>query len=153
MIFKMHLIARVPNEGARRLAWWLATHAAPHRVPFTSKVVPSVAGAAALLAARAKLSEATIDRLLRGELVPGEEQGREISVATAGVVSMRDWRDAARGGWSDRPAYGFGPAPVRLSPGRRRTVIDDPARGGSPTGSWVRALRQSGRCADVEARA
>lgn len=147
MSFKMHLIARVPNEGARRLAWWLATRAAPERVLFTMTVVRSISAPVALLSAQAGLDETAIDRLLRGELVPGAEMARRISVATAGVVLTAMWRDPPRGGWADRPDSGFGPEPMMFSR-RRRSVL--PNLGYAPGGrvSW-----RSDRDTQAEARA
>lgn len=129
MTFKMHLIARVPNEGARRLAWWLG--------------IRTRSGLRDLME-RAALTEVTVDRLLRGEVIPGAEMARAISVATAGVVLTPMWRSAPAGKWGDRPASGFGPGPMMLSRGHR-AIIDDAGRGGSPAGSWARHLRQTGR--------
>ncbi len=88
-MFKMHLRARVPNEGARRLAWWLGER-----------------GGAGVgrLASAGECDIERIERLLAGELEPGAELAFRISRATGGAVVTRDWRDAAAGGWGDRPA-------------------------------------------------
>ena len=85
---KMHLRAKVPNEGARRLCWWLA--------------VSHDRGVEKL--AEIGIDRVTIDRLLAGELEPGADMSHAIFLATGCAVCSRDWRAPAQGGWGDRPA-------------------------------------------------
>ncbi len=84
---RLHLSARVPNEGARRLAWWLGENT--DRFPALIREVG--------------MSEETIHRLISGELEPAAIMSYVISQATGGSVVSRDWRTAPRGWWFDRP--------------------------------------------------
>ena len=88
MQIKMHLRVRVPNEGARRLAWWLGERGDAGR-----RRLEGLAG----------IDANAVDRLLSGELLPGAEAGFRISNATDGDVMLVDWRHRPRGGWFDRP--------------------------------------------------
>ena len=86
---KMHLIAKVPNEGARRLAWWVGQRVAAGFAAYDN------------LADAIGSHVSFIDRVLSGEIVPGEDLARRLGVATGGFVDRRDWRTAAAGGWFD----------------------------------------------------
>lgn len=90
-MIRMHLGARVPNEGARRLAWWL--QARRERFETVARVIGG--------------SVDTVHRLLSGELEPAAEVSFAISNATGGEVVSRDWRSAPHGGWFDQPAPRF----------------------------------------------
>lgn len=83
---KLYLPARVPNEGARRLAAFLTG------VPATR--ASRALGAAGLDATR-------IDRLITGELIPGADERFAIACATGHAVLVRDWSSQARGRWGD----------------------------------------------------
>ena len=89
---KMHLGTRVPNEGARRLAWWIGRHCF---------------GTLTLAALRLRVPAATLQRLLSGELIPGEELVRPLGIATGDAVQRCDWRRAAQGGWFEQPGERF----------------------------------------------
>ena len=100
---KMHLTARVPNEGARQLARWIGQR---HR---------EAAGSGfARLAARG-IGRVLVDRLLAGEVLPGAEMLMLLASATERGVDHRAWR---------RPAAGW---VVRCGGGRCRCR---PAAGG-----------------------
>lgn len=88
---KMHLPARVPNEGARRLAWWIGERSRPSYNAFEAFAV----------AIGSHVS--FVDRVLFGEIVPGEDLARRIGRATGGFIDRRDWRRRPKGGWFDRP--------------------------------------------------
>jgi len=88
---KLHLKAKVPNEGARRLARWLGEQ--------------RCADAAFESVARQIGSHVSIvDRLISGEIEPGAMVAHAVWVATEGAVHRRDWRRAPEGGWFDAPA-------------------------------------------------
>jgi hypothetical protein len=87
---RMHLGAKVPNEGARRLAWWIGE---------------KFAGDVAAFAAAARVGVATIERLIAGEIAPGTDIVLPIGVATLGTVHRDDWRRQPLGSWWERPAY------------------------------------------------
>ena len=89
---KMNLCAKVPNEGARRLAWWLG------------EALERDAQAFDTLAHEAAIDVGMIDRLLSGEMLPGWDIGLSIAEATGGAVWPADFRMSPRGGWFDRPA-------------------------------------------------
>ena len=85
---KMHLIARVPNEGARKLAWWIGRECA---------------GSVAVAALKLRESAAMLDRLLSGEITPGEPLARNIGERTGRRITRLDWQRRAQGKWSDMP--------------------------------------------------
>jgi hypothetical protein len=85
----MHLGARVPNEGARRLAWWIGRQAGF-----------SMTGASIVL----RVPLGTLQRLVAGELIPGEELCRPLGIATGEEVQRMDWRRPPQGGWFDEPS-------------------------------------------------
>lgn len=85
---KMLLKARVPNEGARRLAQYLLTG------PL------SIEG----LAREALVTPMTLLRLVEGDLEPGAELSLRLSLCTGHAVVSRDWRSAPAGGWFERAA-------------------------------------------------
>lgn len=84
---KLFLPARVPNEGARRLAAFLQS-------------LPTPAAARRMLAV-AGIDRAKIDRMLSGELIPGADERFAITRATGDAVLMRDWSSQAAGHWGD----------------------------------------------------
>jgi hypothetical protein len=86
---KMHLAARVPNEGARRLAWFLG-HGGDQAFDHFARSI--------------RRHVSYIDRLISGEIEPGGEESHAIYCATNGEVWSRDWRRPADGGWADQPA-------------------------------------------------
>jgi hypothetical protein len=98
---RVHLAARVPNEGARRLVRWMMRE----RVPMTA------------LAERAGVSAAMIVRMIEDGLVPASGTIERIAGMTGGFV--RGWTKPARGWWfSGQPgaigsrAAGFPPVPA-----------------------------------------
>jgi hypothetical protein len=101
---RMHLGAKVPNEGARRLAWWIGER---------------FAGDVAAFARAARVGVATIERLIAGEIAPGTDIVLPIGVATLGTVHRTDWRRQPLGSWFDRPPFrvpekALEPKPPRL---------------------------------------
>lgn len=81
---KMHLAAKVPNEGARRLAWWIGTR---------------FGGDVDAFADAALISASMTQRLLAGEIVPGTDLAEPIGFASEDFVSRLDWQRPAIAGW------------------------------------------------------
>ncbi len=92
---KLFLPAKVPNEGARRLAAW-----------FLSR--PGIRARSAL--ASVGVDFAKLDRMVTGELIPGADERWAITLATRNAVKVRHWSVAPLGRWGD---------PVRGGPVRR----------------------------------
>lgn len=86
----MHLKARVPNEGARRLAWHLGE-------------AVGADGEAARIEAALDARPGNVERMVAGEIVPGGEMGFAITRLTDYAVTCGDWWRAAEGGWFERP--------------------------------------------------
>lgn len=83
---KLHLVAVVPNEGARRLAAWILR----------------TAGASVATVASSTGIEATmIDRILSGDVVPASDMAHRLWLVTEGDIDRHDWRSAPVGGWFD----------------------------------------------------
>lgn len=85
---KLTLPAVVPNEGARRLAYHLTTTAPTTLARFARKIGST---------------EMIVERLIRGDVRPGEELAKAIYLATGGAVWSRFWSCRPEGGWFDRP--------------------------------------------------
>ncbi|NJR80432.1 hypothetical protein [Sphingomonas corticis] len=86
---KMHLKAHAPNEGARLLARWIARQAY---------------GAVNLAAVALRLDPVILERLLEGDLIPGDELGRELW-NRAGIDRMAFQRRPLCG-WFEAPSIG-----------------------------------------------
>jgi hypothetical protein len=84
---KLFLPAKVPNEGARRLAAFVQS-------------LPSPAAVRRMLAV-AGIDRPKLDRMVAGELLPGADERFAITRATGDAVLMRDWSTTARGRWGD----------------------------------------------------
>ena len=82
---KMHLAAKVPNEGARRLAAWLLGQPVGTFDRFAARIGGVIAA----------------DRLLAGEVTPGHRMGYSIYSFTERSVPTGDWYREAEGGWFD----------------------------------------------------
>ncbi|WP_447727254.1 hypothetical protein [Sphingomonas koreensis] len=90
---KLRLPARVPNDGAHRLAnWMLGT-----RLRQLSEI--------RIEQARRALGDNTLDRILVGELLPCEIMGTTIANLTGGAANARDFRRPCGRQWGDRPAW------------------------------------------------
>ncbi|MGT2514777.1 hypothetical protein [Sphingomonas panni] len=96
---KLFLPAKVPNEGARRLAAFVQS-------------LPTPAAVGRVLAV-AGVDRSKLDRMVTGELIPGADDRFAITRATGDAVLMRDWSMPARGRWGD-------PVPARWM--RRRAA-------------------------------
>ena len=83
---KLFLPARVPNEGARRLAAWL------QRVG--SAQATRALGAIGFDAAK-------VERLICGELIPGQDDRFALTQATGDAVLVRDWSTKTLARWGD----------------------------------------------------
>lgn len=83
---KLFLPARVPNEGARRLAAWLQR-------------VGSVRATRAL--GTIGVDAGKVDRLICGELIPGQDERFALTQVTGDAVLVRDWSTPALGRWGD----------------------------------------------------
>jgi hypothetical protein len=86
---KLHLKAKAPNEGARRLAWWIG-----ERMRWNPSAFDDLAGS---IGAHVSF----VDRVIEGEIVPGEDLARRIGLATSNFIDRRDWRRPPLGGWFD----------------------------------------------------
>ncbi|WP_428968062.1 hypothetical protein ACQR50_09160 [Sphingomonas sp. Xoc002] len=84
---KLNLPARVPNEGARRLAYYLNDKP----------------GAFARFVRKAEVSETMAQRLINGEVIPDNDLAKAIYLATDCAVWSRHWVFRPEGGWFDRP--------------------------------------------------
>lgn len=90
---RLFLPARVPNEGAHRLAHWML--GVRHRVLSETRIER----------ARRTIGEVRLDRLLAGELTPGAEMDRELVALTGGRVRARDFYRATGRRWGDAPGW------------------------------------------------
>lgn len=83
---KLHLPAKVPNEGARLLARRIL---AAYRgdLPFASRCM--------------RVPVTTLQYLVDGTLVPGAELIRDVARATRDGIGRLDWRSEPAGGWLD----------------------------------------------------
>lgn len=84
---KLFLPAKVPNEGARRLAAFVQS-------------LPTLTAVRRMLAL-AGIDRSKLDRMIAGELIPGEDERIALTWATCDAVLMRDWSTTARGRWGD----------------------------------------------------
>ena len=85
----MHLTAAVPNEGARRLAWFIGNAETP---------------AAAVAELESHLGFGAIDRIVSGALLPGVRMGAKLWAWSGGQIDAHDFRHPPKGWWFDRPA-------------------------------------------------
>ncbi|WP_210357629.1 hypothetical protein [Sphingomonas beigongshangi] len=83
---KLHLPAAVPNEGARLLARRIAS-AYRGSLPFACQCM--------------QIAVPTLQRLVDGGIVPGEELVADVARATQGGIQRHHWRQQPRGGWFD----------------------------------------------------
>lgn len=83
---KLHLPAIPPNEGARLLA---------------RRIQSAYKGNLQFAAHCMKVSVVTLQNLVDGTLVPGEELVRDVARATAHAIGRVDWRSRPVGGWFD----------------------------------------------------
>ncbi|MCU6454334.1 hypothetical protein LPN01_09605 [Sphingomonas sp. A2-49] len=83
---KLHLPAIPPNEGARLLARRIAS-AYKGNLPFAARCM--------------HVSAVTLQTLVDGTLIPGEELVRDIACVTAHGIGRLDWRSRPAGGWFD----------------------------------------------------
>jgi hypothetical protein len=86
---KMHLIAVVPNEGARRLAQW---------------IMGECAGNLHKAAWRLHVEAIQLSRLLDGSMLPGEILLADLVWRTERAMRPLDWYGLAQGGWFEAPA-------------------------------------------------
>lgn len=83
---KLHLAAVVPNEGARLLA---------------RRIMAAYRGSLPLACRSMKLSVPTLQRMVSGEIIPGEDLVADVARATQGAIQRDHWRTKPRGGWLD----------------------------------------------------
>jgi hypothetical protein len=86
---KLHLIARVPNEGARLLA---------------QRIMQDFRGSMFVASTSMRMPITTLQRLVDGEVVPGEELVGDVGRATANAITRNDWRRSPQGGWFEMVA-------------------------------------------------
>ena len=85
---KIRLPVRVPNEGARRLAWWL---------------MHKPAGTYDKMMRKLGIGQISMERMLAGEVTPGRDEGYRIFSYAGCAVLLTDWYRPAEGGWFDEP--------------------------------------------------
>lgn len=83
---KLHLPAIPPNEGARLLG---------------RRIVSAYKGNLPFAAHCMQVSTVTLQNLVDGTLVPGEELVRDVARATAHGIGRLDWRSRPVAGWFD----------------------------------------------------
>lgn len=93
---KMHLPARVPNEGARRLARWIAR--------WTN-------GRVELAAVALRLDPIMLDRLIAGEIIPGDILGGQLWERAR--IDRYLFQRPAQRPWFDMPAQRRARQPAR----------------------------------------
>lgn len=86
----MYLRARVPNDGAHRLAWAIGTRPIP---------------AVAIRELEQLLGVNTVDRLLEGSLTPSRAEGDKIERWSDGAIRVDDFYKTTSLRWGDRPNY------------------------------------------------
>ncbi|WP_010184751.1 hypothetical protein [Sphingomonas sp. PAMC 26605] len=85
-MMKMHLVACVPNEGARRLANWVGRECR---------------GDLHVAAWRLHVEAIQLSRLLDGSMLPGEILLTDLVWRTERAMTPLDWYRKAAGGWFD----------------------------------------------------
>lgn len=103
---KMHLPARVPNEGAGQLARWIARR---------------TEGRIDLAATALRIDEVILQRLILGEIIPGDILGR--SLWERAGINKYLFQHGARTTWFKMPAR---------RPTRRSVKVQEIARGVPP---------------------
>lgn len=83
---KLHLTAKVPSEGARRVAQWVV--GLPNGLDEAAKAIGA--------------DVVAVQRIITGELVPGLAIG--VKLSTRAGIRASDFSRAPMGGWFDRPA-------------------------------------------------
>lgn len=83
---KMHLVATVPNEGARLLAQW---------------IMRECAGDLHAAARQLFVGVVQLSRLLDGTMLPGEIVLGDLIWRSDRAMRPRDWRRPAQAGWFD----------------------------------------------------
>ncbi|USU06309.1 hypothetical protein NF699_06510 [Sphingomonadaceae bacterium OTU29LAMAA1] len=85
-MMKLHLPAVVPNEGARLLA---------------RRITAAYRGSLPLACRSMQVPVTTLQRLVNGEIVPGEELVADVARATQGGIQRHHWRQEPLGRWLD----------------------------------------------------
>ena len=83
---RLRLGVHVPNEGARRLAYWI------QREPV---------GALSKLMRRTGIGQISMERMMSGDVVPDAAIAYQIFAATRCAVPINDWDAKPEGGWFD----------------------------------------------------
>jgi len=99
----MYLAARVPNEGAHRLAWVIGTAINPGE---------------SIRQLEATIGVNAVDRLLSGTLTPGERMGAAITLWSRGAVKAGDFYRPTSLRWCDQPSARAGSGWRMPMPGR-----------------------------------
>lgn len=81
---KLHLPAKAPSEGARRLAQWIM----------------ALPGGLSEAATALDISDSYVQRMVEGDMVPGLKTGSDLHRLMG--MTARQFRVPARGGWFDR---------------------------------------------------
>ncbi len=86
-MMKLHLPAKAPSEGARRLAQW----------------VMALPGGLSEAAAALEISDSYVQRMVEGDMVPGLKTGCNLHRLMG--MTARHFNVPARGGWFDRVPF------------------------------------------------
>lgn len=84
---KLHLPAKAPSEGARRLAQWIMSLDGGMNEAATALGIP----------------EGWVQRMVEGDMVPGLKTGCDLHRLVG--MTARHFNVPARGGWFDRVPY------------------------------------------------
>lgn len=82
----LRLGVTVPNEGARRLAYWIQHEPV---------------GALGKLLRKTGIGQISMERMMSGNVVPDALIAYQIYAATRCAVPINDWDAKAEGGWFD----------------------------------------------------
>ncbi|NYT43129.1 hypothetical protein HZY97_20305 [Sphingomonas sp. R-74633] len=85
----MYLIARVPNDGAHRLAWEIGTRPIPGNAIRELELLIGINA---------------VDRLLGGSLTPSRSEGAKIERWSDGAVRANDFYQPTALRWGDKPS-------------------------------------------------
>lgn len=94
---KLHLTGTPPNEGARLLG---------------RRIASAYRGNLLRAGKAMRVAPGTLQRLVAGEIVPGEELAGDVGRATANGIARLDWQRQPRGGWFDALDAGVAQAQV-----------------------------------------
>lgn len=94
--------AHPASDGAHRLGWWLADR-------------PQIALSAARMALLCGETMSWLERIVLGEVEPGEFEREQIAIATKGAVLPEDWQHGGPKPWGEMPYRRTAPQPREMA--------------------------------------